>query len=109
MTTTATAMAASIEIGMNPAPLWTVMVGWANVDVSSDTSAASASHDQDTAAELTPVREVDNRQVGEGKRSLAFALRLRAADRTLTASETAAVRDAVVAEANRRFGATLRG
>jgi len=48
-------------------------------------------------------------QVGEGKRSLAFALRLRAADRTLTASETAAVRDAVVAEANRRFGATLRG
>ena len=47
-------------------------------------------------------------QVGEGKRSLAFALRLRAADRTLTAQETAQVRDAVVAEARARFGATLR-
>lgn len=47
-------------------------------------------------------------QVGAGHRSLAFALRLRAADRTLTADETAAVREAVVAEAERRFGATLR-
>lgn len=47
-------------------------------------------------------------QLGEGKRSLAFALRLRAADRTLTAEETAGVREAVVAEAGRRFGATLR-
>ncbi len=47
-------------------------------------------------------------QVGEGQRSLAFSLRLRADDRTLTAQESAAVRDAVVAEAHRRFGATLR-
>lgn len=47
-------------------------------------------------------------QVGEGRRSLAFALRLRAADRTLTAEEAAQVRDAVVAEAHRRFGAELR-
>lgn len=48
-------------------------------------------------------------QVGPGKRSLAFALRLRAADRTLTAAETAAVRDAVVAQAHARVGAVLRG
>ena len=48
-------------------------------------------------------------QVPEGTRSLAFSLRLRAQDRTLTAQETAAVRDAVVAEVGRRFGATLRG
>ena len=47
-------------------------------------------------------------QVGEGHKSLAFSLRLRAADRTLTASESAAVRDAIVAEAHRRFGASLR-
>jgi phenylalanyl-tRNA synthetase beta chain len=47
-------------------------------------------------------------QVGSGNRSLAFSLRLRAADRTLTAAETAAVREAVVAEAARRFGAMLR-
>ncbi|MBO3084282.1 phenylalanine--tRNA ligase subunit beta [Cellulomonas fengjieae] len=47
-------------------------------------------------------------QVGEGHKSLAFSLRLRADDRTLTAQETAAVREAVVAEAHGRFGATLR-
>ncbi len=47
-------------------------------------------------------------QVGAGRKSLAFSPRRRAADRTLTASETAAVRESVVAEANRRFGATLR-
>jgi len=47
-------------------------------------------------------------QVAPGHRSLAFALRLRAGDRTLTAAETAAVRDAVVAEAAARFGASLR-
>ena len=48
-------------------------------------------------------------QVGEGKKSLAFALRLRAADRTLTAAESAAARDAAVAEAAARTGAVLRG
>ncbi len=47
-------------------------------------------------------------QLGEGRKSLAFALRLRAADRTLTADETAAVRAAVVAEAHARVGAQLR-
>ncbi|MBO0921250.1 phenylalanine--tRNA ligase subunit beta [Cellulomonas sp. zg-ZUI222] len=47
-------------------------------------------------------------QVGPGRRSLAFALRLRAPDRTLTAEETAAVRHAVVAEAHARVGAELR-
>lgn len=47
-------------------------------------------------------------QVPRGTRSLAFALRLRASDRTLTAQEQASVRDAVVAEAHERFGATLR-
>ncbi|HUX71404.1 MAG TPA: hypothetical protein VMV41_12890, partial [Cellulomonadaceae bacterium] len=47
-------------------------------------------------------------QVGEGRRSLAFSLRLRAPDRTLTAEEAAGVRESVVAEAGRRFGAVLR-
>ncbi|CAN5197295.1 phenylalanine--tRNA ligase subunit beta [soil metagenome] len=47
-------------------------------------------------------------QVGDGRKSLAFSLRLRAADRTLTAEEAAGVRDAVVAEAHRQFGAELR-
>ncbi|WP_198950602.1 phenylalanine--tRNA ligase subunit beta [Kineosporia sp. A_224] len=48
-------------------------------------------------------------QVGAGKKSLAFALRLRAPDRTLTAAEAAAARDAAVAEAGARTGAVLRG
>ena len=48
-------------------------------------------------------------QVGEGRKSLAFAVRLRAPDRTLTADEVAEVRGAAVAEAARRCGATLRG
>ncbi|MDP9241494.1 MAG: phenylalanine--tRNA ligase subunit beta [Actinomycetota bacterium] len=47
-------------------------------------------------------------QVGEGRRSLAYALRFRAPDRTLTAEEATAARDAAVAEAGRRTGAVLR-
>ncbi|MBC7291619.1 MAG: phenylalanine--tRNA ligase subunit beta, partial [Actinotalea sp.] len=46
--------------------------------------------------------------VPEGHKSVAFSLRLRAADRTLTSAEAAAVREAAVAEAHRRHGATLR-
>ncbi len=47
-------------------------------------------------------------QVGEGRRSLAFALRFRAPDRTLTDEEVAAARNAAVALAAERHGATLR-
>jgi phenylalanyl-tRNA synthetase beta chain len=47
-------------------------------------------------------------QVGEGKKSLAFALRFRAPDRTLTSEEASSARDAAVAEAARRTGAQLR-
>ncbi len=47
-------------------------------------------------------------QVGEGRKSLAYTLRFRATDRTLTAAETTAARDAAVAEAARRVGAVLR-
>jgi phenylalanyl-tRNA synthetase beta chain len=47
-------------------------------------------------------------QVGAGRRSLAFRLRLRAADRTLTAEEATEVRDAAVAAAADRCGAVLR-
>ncbi len=47
-------------------------------------------------------------QLGEGRKSLAYTLRLRAPDRTLTAAEATAARDAAVAEAARRTGAELR-
>jgi phenylalanyl-tRNA synthetase beta chain len=69
---------------------------------------ASASPAGDVVEDVRLFDVYEGDQVGEGHRSLAFALRLRAADRTLTAQETAGVRDAVVAEAGRRFGATLR-
>ena len=47
-------------------------------------------------------------QLGEGKKSLAFSLVLRAPDRTLTAEETAGVRKRVVKRAAKLLGAELR-
>ncbi|TCO45797.1 phenylalanyl-tRNA synthetase beta subunit [Kribbella antiqua] len=47
-------------------------------------------------------------QIGEGKKSLAFALRFRAADRTLKENEVADVRQAAVQVAVDRFGAVQR-
>jgi phenylalanyl-tRNA synthetase beta chain len=47
-------------------------------------------------------------QAGEGKRSLAYALRFRAPDRTLTLEESTAAKQAAVALVADRFGATLR-
>jgi phenylalanyl-tRNA synthetase beta chain len=47
-------------------------------------------------------------QAGPGHKSLAYTLRLRAPDRTLTAEEAGAARDAAVAEASRRTGAVQR-
>ncbi|MFC9290097.1 phenylalanine--tRNA ligase subunit beta [Streptomyces sp. NPDC057052] len=48
-------------------------------------------------------------QLGDGRKSLAYALRFRAADRTLTVDEASAARDAAVALAGERTGAVLRG
>jgi phenylalanyl-tRNA synthetase beta chain len=47
-------------------------------------------------------------QVGEGRKSLAYALRFRAADRTLTEAEAGAARDAAVAAAAAATGAVQR-
>jgi phenylalanyl-tRNA synthetase beta chain len=48
-------------------------------------------------------------QLGEGKKSLAYAVGFRAADRTLSTEEATVARDAAVEEAGRRVGAVLRG
>ena len=48
------------------------------------------------------------RQLGEGNKSLTFALRFRASDRTLTEDEASAARDAAVAAAGEAVGARLR-
>jgi phenylalanyl-tRNA synthetase beta chain len=47
-------------------------------------------------------------QLGEGKKSLAYSLRFRAPDRTLTVEEATNARDAAVAAASERLGAALR-
>ena len=47
-------------------------------------------------------------QIGDGKKSLAFRLRFRAPDRTLTEAETGAARDAAVASAASAVGAVQR-
>ncbi|WP_018774424.1 phenylalanine--tRNA ligase subunit beta [Arthrobacter sp. 131MFCol6.1] len=46
--------------------------------------------------------------IEEGKKSLAFSLRFRANDRTLTADEASAAREGAVAAAHERFGAVQR-
>ncbi|HEU5475154.1 MAG TPA: phenylalanine--tRNA ligase subunit beta [Actinophytocola sp.] len=47
-------------------------------------------------------------QLAEGKRSLAYSLRFRASDRTLTLEEATTARDAAIAAAATHHGATLR-
>jgi phenylalanyl-tRNA synthetase beta chain len=46
--------------------------------------------------------------VGDGRRSLAFSLRLQAPDRTLTDDEVQAVRQAVIAAVEQAHDAKLR-
>ena len=46
--------------------------------------------------------------IQEGSKSLAFGLRFRADDRTLTADEASAAREGAVAAAHERFGAVQR-
>ena len=63
------------------------------------------------APEVSSVRLFDvyrGEQVGEGKKSLAFALELRAGDRTMTDDEALAVRDRILPALQERTGATIR-
>jgi phenylalanyl-tRNA synthetase beta chain len=51
----------------------------------------------------------EGEQIGAGRKSLAYALRFRAPDRTLTVEEASSARDTAVALAAERTGAVLRG
>ena len=64
---------------------------------------------QDLLEEVALFDVYTGEQVGQGRKSLAYTLRFRAPDRTLTDEEVTAARDAAVAEAARRTGAVLRG
>ena len=57
-------------------------------------------------ARLVDIYAGDN--VPAGKKSMTYALRFRAADRTLTQAEATAAKDAGVARAAERFGAVIR-
>jgi len=70
---------------------------------------AGAAEAGDIALESVTLFDVyTGEQAGQGRKSLAYTLRFRAPDRTLTADEANGARDAAVAEAARRTGAVLR-
>ncbi len=79
-------------------------------DVEAALAAGVARSDQPDLLEEVRLFDVyTGAQAGEGRKSLAYTLRFRAPDRTLTVEETTAARDAAVSEAARRVGAILRG
>ena len=81
------------------------------VDASVPAAAVEAALREGAGELLESIRLFDvytGEQVGEGRKSLAYALRFRAPDRTLKEGESAAARDAAVACATERTGATQR-
>jgi phenylalanyl-tRNA synthetase beta chain len=58
--------------------------------------------------EIVLVDDYRGSNLEEGKKSLTFALRFRANDRTLTQVEASLARDNAVSAANAKFGATIR-
>jgi phenylalanyl-tRNA synthetase beta chain len=58
--------------------------------------------------QVTLVDDYRGDNVAAGHKSLTFALRFRASDRTLTQVEASESRDKAVALANAKYGATLR-
>ena len=81
------------------------------VDVDLSAADVAATLREGAGVLLETVRLFDlytGEQIGAGKKSLAFALRFRAPDRTLTEAETAQARDAAVALAVDRHGAVHR-
>jgi phenylalanyl-tRNA synthetase beta chain len=62
-------------------------------------------------AELRELRPFDvyrGEQVGEGRKSIAFAATFQSAERTLTDEDAAKLRERIVNALNQRFGAELR-
>lgn len=81
------------------------------VDASLPAAAVEAALREGAGELLESIRLFDvytGDQVGEGKKSLAYALRFRAADRTLKEGEASAARDCAVALAAERTGAVQR-
>ena len=99
--------AAAVELPAGAASTWRWW--WTRRRPAGDVAAALA---EGAGALLESVRLFDvyaGAQLGDGRKSLAYKLTFRAADRTLTVEEAMAARDAAVAVAADRLGATLRG
>ncbi|CAB4660380.1 unannotated protein [freshwater metagenome] len=82
------------------------------VPESVNTAAVTSSIIEGAGELLESVRLFDiyrGQQVPQGSRSLAFALRFRASDRTLEAAEIASARQSAIDLVIQRHGATLRG
>ena len=62
----------------------------------------------DLLEDIRLVTEYRGANIGENKKSLTFALRFRAADRTLTQAEATEARDAAVKVASEKYGAEIR-
>jgi phenylalanyl-tRNA synthetase beta chain len=73
-----------------------------------DVAAALAAGAGDLLEDLRLFDVYTGAQLGQDRKSLAYTLRFRAPDRTLTVAETTAARDAAVAEAAREVGAVPR-
>ncbi|WP_147681489.1 phenylalanine--tRNA ligase subunit beta [Actinomyces ruminicola] len=109
-------LAAAAEVGvLQVRPVSTFPAAKEDVALVVDESVTAAAVEQvvreaagDLAEEVRLFDVFRGPQLGEGRKSLALSLRLRAADRTLTAEETAAVRKRVVKRAAKRLGAELR-
>jgi phenylalanyl-tRNA synthetase beta chain len=110
-------LAAAEVAGPTPAPIISAYPP-ATVDVAIVVDDATSAADVELALRigagdlLEEIRLFDvyvGPQLGEGRRSLAYTLRLRAPDRTLTDVEVLGARDAAVAEAASRHAAELRG
>ena len=81
------------------------------VDATVSASAVEGTLREGAGPLLESVRLFDvytGEQIGEGKKSLAYAMRFRAPDRTLTDAEVAEAREAAVALAVERHGAVHR-
>ena len=110
------ALFAHANVVVRAPQMWTFPI--AKEDIALVVKSEVAAHDvlevvrEAAGALLEEVRLFDvyqGAQVPAGYKSLAFALRFRAADRTLSADEVTAARQAAVEAAAAAFGATLRG
>ncbi|WP_405135990.1 phenylalanine--tRNA ligase subunit beta [Nocardia sp. NBC_01388] len=92
-----------------PAVLQDVSVSVAKTVPAASVEAALRSGAGELLDKISLFDVYEGAQAGEGRKSLTYALRFRAIDRTLTEDEASAARDSAVAAAADAVGAVLRG